>query len=825
MSEFWRRIGYLLNRRRIERELEEEMAAHRAQMEDPTAFGSTLKLREESNDAWGFGWFDRLKQDVSYAARILRRSPGFTLTAVAVLAVGIGLNVTAFGFLNTAMFRPLPGIENAHSVMRLTRRAPGSSSTNISYPAYDFYNRNKQNFSSLFAAASAELTYEETERWKSKFVTPNYFQELGVGPSYGRLESREPGDVVLSSNFFVRRFAGDPSIVGKRILLNRKAARVIGVAASSFQGLDPEGVDAWGFLEDHPHFFADSKLLTSIDMQPLHLYGRLSDGTSPKAAEAAMRPIVDQRRKIAPTEIWEGEYLYVAPGAYSIGGSEKLLGPLLIASTLLLLVLLTACANLGNLLLARSLGREREFSIRTAIGATRGRIIRQLMTESVALALLGALAGLALSSLATTILVRALDWPSYIDAAPDWRVASFAFLSGLFASLLFGLAPALQATRTNPVRAARLRHVLIGAQAAACCVLLILSGLLTRSLFKSISEKPGFAYEQSAIVDPNLNGVGRSGQSARIYLEQLKARISEINGVQSTSIATIPPLGQRSNTTRLPVGIALINEIDPEYFNTMQILLLRGRTFRPGDRDVVILSERTASRLWPNEEALGKEYTSRDGKVRRTVIGIASNAPIYSPGDPDAMEIYLPLQEESFEHALLLVRTENLTPIQKALQNAANEIDSTVIPSVSAMREGMTRRVNNSRSAALTVSALGAVSLSLAVVGFAGLIGFSVTQRTREIGIRLALGATRWQVMRIAFDRLVLPTASGIFTGMVLAAGLSYVLRSELYGLSTIDPLAFLSAPALFLAFALLFSLGPLSRAAKIAPATALRHE
>jgi len=768
---------------------------------------------------------DRLKQDLSYASRILRRSPGFTLTAVAVLAFGIGLNVTAFGFLNTAMFRPLPGIDNPHTVMRLTRRAPESSSTNISYPAYDFYSRNKQNFTSMFAVSSAELTYEENERWKSRFVTRNYFSELGVGPAYGRLEAREPGDIVLSSTFFARRFSGDPSIIGKPILLNRKAARVIGVAASGFQGLDPEGDQAWAFLEDHPHFFADSKLLISIDMQPLHLYGRLPAGLSPKAAEQAMRPIVDQRRKVAPTEIWKDEFLYIEPGAYTIRGAEKLLAPLLIASTLLLLVLLTACANLGNLLLARSVTREREFSIRAAIGATRGRIIRQLMTESIALALLGAVAGLALSSVATTILVRTLDWPAYIDVAPDWRVATFAFLSGLLASLLFGLAPALQATRTNPVRASRLRHIFIGAQAAACCGLLILSGLLTRGLFKSISEKPGFTYQQSAVIDPNLHGVGRSGQSARIYLEQLKTRLSEISGVQSASIATIPPLGQRSSTTLLPIGIALVNEIDPDYFDTMQIPLLRGRTFRPGDRDVTILGERTASRLWPNHDALGKEYTSKDGKVRRTVIGIAANAPIYSPGEPDAMEIYLPLKDESFEHALLLVRTANLTPIQKALQKAANDIDTTVIPSLSPMRQGMDRLVNNSRAAALTVSALGAFSLSLAVVGFAGLIGFAVTQRTREIGIRLALGATRWQVMRIALDRLLLPTATGIAAGMALAAGLAHLLRSELYGLSTIDPLTFITAPALFLAFALLFSLGPLSRAAKVAPATALRHE
>ena len=824
MGEIWRKIQYLLNRKRMQRELEEEMAAHRAQMGEPREFGSSLKIREESNDAWGFGWLERLMQDLRYAVRILRRSPGFTLTAIGVLAFGIGLNVTAFGLLNTAMFRPLPGIQDPHTLMSLTRKSKENNSSNVSYPAYDFYRRNNRVFSALLALSGSELTYAENERWKAKFVTRNFFSEQGVGPAYGRLLASEPGDVVLSSAFFARRFGSDVSILGKPILLNRKAAKIIGVVSAEFQGLEPDTTDAWPILEDHPHFFEGSALLTDYEMQPLHLYGRLAPGVSPKMAEEAMRPVVAARRELAPTEIWKDEFLSVEPGAYVLHNTNEAAGPLLFAATLLILVLATACSNLGNLLLARGITRERELSIRAAIGADRARIIRQLMTESLLLALLGATAALILSAITVKIIVKVLDWPSFISVAPDWRVIAFAFTSAIVASLLFGLAPALQATRTNAKRAARLRLTLIGTQAATSCILLILSGLLTRGLQKAVDTSPGFAFEESAVIDPDLSGVGREGKSAQLYFEELRTRISQVAGVEATALATIPPLGDRTSTRKTPQGEMHVNNIDAGYFETMRIPIMRGRNFQKGDREVIILGERAAIKLFPNLDPIGKEYVGNNGKDRWTVVGIAANAPITAPGDPDAMEGYFPMRESDMG-ALLLVRTTRFNEVAKTLRQTANGIDSRVIPQVTPMRDGMASRIRNTRAGAMAVSLLGVVSLALALIGFVGLISFAVTQRTREIGIRLALGATRWQVMRLGLDRMLLPTAVGLAVGMAGAAGLAYVLRSQLFGLSSLDPVSFGLAPVLFLAFALLCSMGPLGRAARVDPAIALRHE
>jgi len=305
-----------------------------------------------------------------------------------------------------------------------------------------------------------------------------------------------------------------------------------------------------------------------------------------------------------------------------------------------------------------------------------------------------------------------------------------------------------------------------------------------------------------------LQSVGIENQKARLYLNELRARVDQVSGVESTTVATIPPLGNRRSVRCSKVGTLYINNIDRNYFDTMRIPLLRGRTFLPNEQNVLILSDRAASRLWPNEDPLGKEFVTEDGKKRWPVIAIAANAAVNHPGDPDAMEIYHPLTDADLSFAVLLVRTTNRTQAQQSLQQTANSINASVIPNIETMREGMDRRLRNSRT-----------------VGFAGLISFAITQRTREIGIRLALGATRWQVMRLGFDRLIPPTAIGIAIGMVAAAALGHALRAELYGLSALDPLTFILTPILFLATALIFSNGPLTRAAKIDPSTSLRHE
>lgn len=825
MGEIWRRLLYLFERRRMERELQLEMEAHRAEMGEPQHFGSTLKLREEAHDAWGFGWLERLMQDLRYAMRGLRRSPGFTLTALAVLAIGIGLNVTAFGILNAAMFRPLPGIDDAPRVVRLTRRSPSSSSTNVSYPSFDFYARHQQVLTPLFAEAGMQFLYGEQERWRGNLVTPGYFAGLGVGASLGGVEMNEPGDIVLSAKFFESRFGSDASVIGRIVRLNNKTARVVGIAASEFLGLEGVGCDLWGRIEDHAHFFEGSQILQSTTLDPLHVFARLKPGWTVEAAEAALRPLVDERRKQSPAEIWDQEFLRITPGAYLSTNLQKVTAQMSIAGILLLLVLLTACANLGNLLLARSVARQREISIRMAVGASRWRVVRQLMTESLLLAMLGAACALALSTVISRLIAVWLDWPSFIVVTPDWRVILFSVGTGFLAAMMFGLAPALAAVRANARRSTRLRLTLVGAQAAACCVLLIVSGLLVRGLWKGTFSGPGFVYAESVVVDTGVLLAGKTGDAVRVYFEALDAKVRAVPGVEATALATVPPLGQRNSNIGTKAGPALLNSISPNYFVTMGIDLRFGRTFAPGDKDVIIVGERLAARLWPNENPLGKEYRSVDGKLRWAVVGVAADAPIYSPGNSDAMEMYRPLNVESMGEAALLVRTRKLDAALESIRKAGKAADPAVLTSYKPMREGMARRLRNSQAEVLGVGMLAGITLLLALVGFVGLIAFTVTQRTREIGVRLAMGATRFDVMRVGLDRILSPTLVGLLAGIVLAAAMAKWLRSELYGLSNLDPVSYVAAPVLFLACALLFSLAPLRRAARVDPATALRHD
>jgi predicted permease len=446
------------------------------------------------------------------------------------------------------------------------------------------------------------------------------------------------------------------------------------------------------------------------------------------------------------------------------------------------------------------------------------------MTESLLLALMGAVAGLILSAITIRVAVRVLDWPSFVAVAPDWRVIGFAFGTAIAASLFFGLAPALQATRTDARHAARLRLALIGTQTATSCALLILSGLLTRGIQKAVDTSPGFSFEESAVIDPGLAGVGREGKSAQLYFEELRTRIAQVAGVEATALATTPPLGDRTSTRRTAHGNMHVNHIDSGYFETMRIPLRSGRAFQKGDTNVIIVGERAAAKLFPNVDPIGKEFVSGDGKQRWSVIGVVANASITSPGDPDAMELYFPIQESDLS-TVLLVRTTRLNDVIKTLQQTANAIDSRVIPQITPMRDGMASRIRNTRDGAMAVTLLGVVSLALALIGFVGLISFAVTQRTREIGIRLALGATRWEVMRLGLESMMLPTAGGLVAGLAGAAGLAYALRSQLFGLSSLDPVTFGLVPVLFLALALLCSMGPLGRAARVDPATALRHE
>ncbi|HTF71739.1 MAG TPA: ABC transporter permease, partial [Edaphobacter sp.] len=756
MNEWVRRLRYLLHRRRFDQELANDMEFHRemAAREGGMPLGNTLRLREEARDAWGWTWIERLSQDLHYAARKLRQSPGFTLAAILMLAIGIGINIAAFGFFNLMVLRPLP-IRDPNTLLRFKRHAPQSYAYQMPYPEMAFFRRYSKTLSAVIAVSDAKLAIEgEDKPVTGSFVTANLFSELGATPTLGRLldpaEDRasdaEPV-VVLSHGFWQRHFGANPLIVGKTIRLNDKPAIVIGVSSGDFSGLSMDNPDLWLTITQQPYFVTGSHLLTdfSVDAHGVTMFGRLQPGSTAVAAENELRSLATVLRQQQPDDIWEQESLPSSSGGYAknLGGGRHGTGTeqddeayslIALVGSLVLLILAVACGNLGSLLLARGVAREREITIRKALGAGRGRLIRQLFTESLLLALLGSIAGLALGYFVLRGLMLIAKAPVWLNAAPDWRVVLFAIGIGFAAAVLFGLTPALQLAWQRH-RATRMRQVLIGAQIAASSILVIVAALLVRALHHAVSAHPGFEYQQVVSIDPGLAAHGYSASSARIYLNTLQNRLRNLPGVESVSMTSSAPLGNKKVTTGADIAGRSLDVhmygIDPQFFGTMKIPLLRGRNLTRSDTRAMVISRSFALQL-PERDPLGRPFQL--GDARYTVIGIAGSARLVALQDPDAVEAYYLAGDADLASMVVLLRTagppEGLVPFVASL---AKSIAPKIFPEVQLVKSSFRRKMEGAEYAALSVSVLGSTALLLACLGIVGLVSYAVSQRTKEI--------------------------------------------------------------------------------------------
>jgi predicted permease len=850
MNTLLRRLDYLLHRRRFDQELADDLEFHRdmaARHGNPPP-GNALLLREEARDAWGWTWIDRLGQDLRYALRTLRRSPVFALTTIMMLAVGIGANVAVFGFFNLLVLRPL-AIKDPDSLVRLHRRGLNQYSFTVPYPEAAFLREHSRTLSAVIAVNRSTVSIEgQGKPVEACFVTANYFRELGGSPSLGRgldpVRDEPPGAepvVVLAHGFWRSQLGADPSLVGRTIRINGKAATIAGVAASDFVGV-ASGLREpafWAPITQQPYFASGSRLLTDVSSEGpgVALWGRLAPGQNTKAAEEELASLAAELRHQYPEAIWEHERLLSEPGGYATGMMNNRRGtgaedrdpiyPIFaLAATLTLLILAVACGNLGSVLLARGVARQREISIRVAIGAGRGRLIRQLFTESLLLASLGAGAGLALGGMVLRVLLAATGAPPWMDAAPDWRMAAFALAAGFVSAILFGLAPALQVGR-QPHSAGRVRQILIGGQVAASCVLLIVAGLLVRALQSAATNSPGYDYEQVLLISPGLNANGYPSSRAQEYLGGLRQRLQSTAGVRSVALAISPPLGHITITAGTDIDDRHIdfqvNHVSPEYFETMSIPVLRGRAMRPGERHVVVVSEAFARQAWPGEDPLGKSLALGD---RFTVVGISRKVHASKFGDTDSVQAYFPIEEGNWTSLSLLVSTDGSpNDFAASALAAARAQDPNLFPEVELMSRAVHEDLQGAAYSALAVSTLGLIAQLLACFGIVGVVSYTVSQRTKQIGIRLALGARPAHVLAVVLSQLAIPVCSGLFAGTMAAAGLSQVLRGRLYGLSNLDPGTYVSAIAVFVVTAALAAALPAQRALRIDPVHALHHE
>ena len=838
MNEFFRRIRYLLNRRRFDQELASDMEFHREMAARAGAerghFGNTLLLREEARDAWGWTWIDRLAQDLRYAARMLRKSPVFTAVAVLMLALGIGVNVAAFGFFDLMFLRPLP-VRDPGTLLRFERSAPQGYSDNFMYPEVAFYREHSKTLSAVMASDGAKVTIEGQEKLlNASFVTANVFGDLGATARLGRMldpvrdEASNAGPVVvLGQGFWQRHFAADPSIIGRTIRLNGQPATVVGVASSEFSGFGWGTPDLWAPIAQQPYFVKGSRLTDfSEGGTSVLMWGRLQPGLTPTVAEAELKLLAAELHRQHPNDVWEKQTLPSKPGGYANSIRHEMYPVFALVAALGLLILAAACGNLGSLLLARGVAREREIAIRVAVGAGRGRLIRQLFTESLVLALLGSVAGLALGHVVLRFLMVWAEVPAWIDPTPDRRVIAFAIGMGFAAAILFGLTPAWQAARQRH-RATVMRQFLIGAQVAASCVLLIVAGLLARALDHATSAHLGFEYQQVVSIAPALGRYGYSPAKAQAYLDTLQDRLRALPGVQSLSLAVSPPLGNVSITSGIdvdgrPVNVG-IDRVTPQFFETMKIPLLRGRNLRRGDGRVAVISESMARLAWPGKDVLGQTVTLGEGY---TVVGIAGSVQSVKFGDTDSVQAYFPIETSDLPAIYLLVRT-SLSPqdLAKSALAAARVIDAKTFPEVQLLSSAFRSKLEGAQYSTLAVSVLGSIADLLACLGIVGVVAYAVSQRTREIGIRMALGARPSQILSVVLRQFSRPVAAGLIAGAGAAAALSQLLRGRLYGISNLDPTAYLAAIALFLLTAAVAAMVPARRALRIDPLRALRHE
>lgn len=838
MGELWRRISYFLNRRRLDADLESDMKFHRemAARAGRNNFGNMLRMREQSREAWGWTWLDRLLQDLHYGSRILVRSPGFTIMGVLVLGIGIGVNVAAFSFFNMVALKPLP-VRDPASIVRLERRSLSSYASEMAYPSFIFYRDHARTLSAAIAVLGVPPMQidDDLQPTSTSFVTPNYFTELGTPAAYGRLftpsldgsPASQPS-VILNYELWQHRFSGDPSIIGRTIRVGQRPATIVGVLPYDFASLGGQHPEVWMPIAQQPYFIEGSKVLTDWRDSSVRMWGRLAPGVTSKAAEQELRALTSQLAKQHPEAVWdENEYLQLSPGGHLQVMQPRMYEIAAMVGILALLILAVACANLGGLMLARAVARQHEIGIRIAIGAGRGRILRQLFTESLMLASLGSIAGVGLGYVIMRVLLSFPNTPRWLSAVPDWRVLLFTAAITFLAATFFGLAPALQIARQRQQKTI-VRQILVAAQVAASCVLLIVAALLVRATQHVLYTDPGFGFEQLISIDSQLGKHGYSPEAARAYLQQMETRLHSIPGVISVSIVKLPPMGHivaNSNTEINGHTVTIYpNWVEPGFFSTMGIPLKTGRTFASGDKHVVIVGEAFARQQWPGQNPLGKQIGG--GKSKDTVIGVVGDAHINALNDDDAAEQYWPAQPADMPGMVVVARASgepgSITP---AIKSISQSLDPKALPEIRQIKLLYRENLSRLQMIATAVSAIGLTAVVMAGIGLLGLVAFTVSQRTKEIAIRIAIGARPIAVLAAVLRQFSWPVALGLLLGTTASAFGSRLLRVALFGVSNLDPIGYAAALIVLSVIVAIAALLPARRALRLDVARTLHYD
>ena len=855
LGEWARRVWYLLNRSRRERELELEMAAHRELMGDRRAFGNLLKLREDARDAWGWTWLDRTWQDARHAGRMLRRAPGFTLAATSILSAGIGLNLALFHMFNVAVLQP-PAIEDPATLVRFMRQAPTFTSTGLPYPATEFIAAHNSVLSAVLTRIQTHVSWADNpeDRLRAAFVSPNWFSELGYdAAAFGRVltETHDaPADappvVIVSHEFWRSRLHGAPDVAGRTVRINGRPTTIVGVAPARFPGLELRDPQVWLPIQHVDYFLPGIVVKEGWRSHNTEMYARLRPGVSAAAAADALRPTLQALARVRPDDFHVDERLEPATGDVHFRFApdrRELFAVASLAGALTLLVLVVASANLGNLVLSRAIDRLRELSLRVALGASRGRILRHLLVEAAALATLGAAGGIVLGTWGAQVLARYLEFPAYLDLAPDWTLVAVGYGVALVALLAFGAIPAWIVSRRELSSAikdggqqmsaglsrARFRTVLVAAQVAGCCVLLVVAGAMTRGLLRLLSSDLGFAYERVAVVEASLERTGLRGAAARAYWDRVAETLAAQPEVDGLALMTPAPLGDMmavSGYDRAPGLEVSVVQVQPQFFTLMDIPLLAGRSFGPADGpgQAVIISRRLALAMYGSLDVVGKPFPLPDGKT--SIVGVVGDAPVVRVRAAGVAEQYEPLDPERADDLVLIARARAhpevlLPPMRQAVRAA----DDRMTPRTRLLRDDYEKQLRGPRLASLVAGMISLLVLTLASLGIFGVVAYAVAMRTKEIGIRRALGASDHAIRRLVLRQLTWPVGAGMVLGTAAGVPAARLLAHAPFHLAALDAAAPAAALCVFSATAVAAALLPASRALRTDPLRALRYE
>ncbi len=806
-----------------------------------------------------------LLQDIRFSLRMLAKNPGFTAVAVLTLGLGIGATTAIFSIVYGVLLRPLP-YRDSSSLVVLNESTPKVGIVSVSYPNFLDWRQQSHSFSQM--AAVHEVGFDlagvtQPEAIDGDAVSPNYLSLLGVRPILGRdfdASEEQSGTApvaILSYALWQSHLGGDPNVIGRTITLDGHSVAIVGVLPANFRALDKtdvlEPIGVWATQ--------DSDATDRGSRGDTIAIGRLAPGVTLAQARAEMEgvearlvaayPIDNARMGVALQSIREAFVSDSRPAILVLFGA-------------VIFVLLIACANVANLFLAQGAARSREIALRIAFGAGRRRIVRQLLTESVVLAGMGGILGVALATAGTRGINLLL--PAGLLGGEEIRVSGtvllFAAAAAVMASLAFGLAPAAHSTRTDVqselkegsrtssggASHQRLRGALAIAEVSLALVLLVGAGLMLKSLHRLMQVDPGFRPQRVLTMELNLRTEQYAKDTAAAnFWQRLLDNVRVLPGVESAAVGTVVPLMGNHNRADITLeGLPLptpgnfphpdYHNISPGYLHTLGVPLLRGRDFTVQDNEnterVGLINARLAHQFWPNEEAVGKRFMfgRPDPKTPSkwiTIVGVVGDTKLYGLANPSRLEVYVPFSQRASHYMVLLVRSAvEPSSLTSAVRGAVASIDKDQpILDVSTMEQMVNNSVATNRITLILLGLFSGLALVLAVVGVYGVISYSVAQRTREIGIRMALGAERLEVLKMVVGNSLKLTLSGVGLGIAGALALTHLLAGLLYNVKPTDLLTFFGASFALTAVALVASYVPARRAAKVDPMVALRYE